>query len=141
MDFSAVLTFLLAFRFRLLGCSSILGLFLEVDSCLSSALGSGGRGGVDNGGVDEHGDELSEDTVGGIGGVGWFLVGCDVGGRGSPDLSIGRVGIVDGWGGAEDLEDGEGTVKLDVGGGEGLCCEGGSGGGGGKVGSTGIVWS
>ena len=30
---------------------------------------------------------------------------------------------------------------LDVGGGEGLCCEGGSGGGGDKVGSTGIIWS
>ena len=56
IDFSAVLTFLLDLRFWLLGCSSILGLFLVVDSCFSSALGSGGRGGVDNGSVDEHGD-------------------------------------------------------------------------------------
>ena len=60
IDFLAVLTFLLDFRFRLLGCSSILGLFLEVDSCLSSAFGSGGRGGVDIGGVDERVDEVGD---------------------------------------------------------------------------------
>ena len=52
IDFLAVLTFLLDFRFRLLGCSSILGLFLEVDSCLSSAFGSGG--------VDERVDEVGD---------------------------------------------------------------------------------
>ena len=59
IDFS-VLTFLLDLRFWLLGCSSILGLFLVVEGCLSPAFDSGGRGGVDSGGVDGRVDEVGD---------------------------------------------------------------------------------
>ena len=56
----SVLTFLFVLRSWLLGCSSILGLFLVVDGCLSSVFDSGGRGGVDSGGVDERVDEVGD---------------------------------------------------------------------------------
>ena len=43
---------------------------MEVDSWFTSALGSGGRVGVDNEAVDERGDEVSGDIVDELGGVG-----------------------------------------------------------------------
>ena len=67
----SVLTFLFVLRGWLLCCSSILGLFLVVEGCLSPAFGSGGRGGVDSGGVDGRVD----DEVGDVREEGCWTVG------------------------------------------------------------------